>query len=180
MSLRNSIEEKIVRFAVNPLFKAKPLDFKKTLKNASRILILLPSSAAHRMVPKAFKQIEIVFQDKRLTFVHSGQPSQAEKQNLKHPVIYLHLKRQSVWQLRKSRVLSDVVREHFDILLDLDPEFNLTGIFLAKRRPFSLCIGLSKPCIDRYYNVQYNGSLDAAYDEKWSGLFRFLKSFMTK
>jgi hypothetical protein len=180
MSLRNSIEEKIVRFTVNPLLKAKPIDFKKTLKNASRILILLPSSADHRMAPKTVKQIESLFQGCHLTFVHSGQPFQAEKQNLNHPVIYLHLKRQSVWQLRKSHVLSDVGREQFDLMLDLDPEFNLTGIFLAKRRPFPLSIGLSKPFIGRYYNVQYNGSLSAAYDEKWSGLFRFLKSFMTK
>jgi hypothetical protein len=180
MSLKNSIEEKIVRFLVNPFFKPTPLDFKKTLKNASRILILLPTSEANRIYPKTVKQIETVFQGRHLTLVHSCHPPQMEKQNLNHPVIYLHLKRQSVWQLKKSRVLSDVVREQFDVLLDLDPEFNLTGIFLAKRRPFSVCIGLSKSYISRYYNIQYNGSLDAAYDEKLSGLFRFLKSFMTK
>jgi hypothetical protein len=180
MNLKNSIEERMVRYFVNPLIKLKPVDFKKTLKKASRILIILPSSTGYHVYPKTIKQVETVFQGSHLTLIHSGQPLHSEKQNLSHPVIYLHVKKQSLWQLKNSPVLSAVSREQFDVLLDMDPEFNLAGIYLAKRRPFLLCIGLSKPLVGRYYNLLYNGSPEATYEEKLSGLFRFLKSFTAK
>jgi len=188
MTFRNSIAEIRVRFFVNPFHSPDPVDFKKTLKKSSRILIVMPAGANHRITPRTVKHLEAAFPSSRFTWVHPGRstgrnpgvPAEAEKQDLNHPVLYLHLKRQTLGQLKKSQVLSGLGRENFDALLDLDPEFSLAGIYLAKLRRFPICIGFTKPHSGRYYNIQYNASPEATYEEKLSGLFRFIKSFVSR
>jgi hypothetical protein len=188
MNLRNSIAEIRIRFFINPFHARDPVDFKKTLKKSSRILIVMPAGTNHRIVPRALKLLEAAFPSSRFTWIHPGvspgmNPGASagpEKQDLNHPVLYLHLKRQTLGQLKKSQVLSGLGRENFDAMFDLDPEFSLAGIYLAKLRRFPICIGFSKPCSGRYYNFQYNASPEATYEEKLSGLFRFIKSFVSK
>ena len=196
MTLRNSIAEKRVRFFINPFHSPDPVDFKKTLKKSSRILIVMPADANHRIAPRVLKHLEAAFPSSRFTWIHPGaspgmNPGRGsgmnpdasagpEKQDLDHPVLYLHLKRKTLGQLKKSQVLSGLGRENFDALLDLDPEFSLAGIYLAKLRRFPISIGFEKPYSGRYYNIQYNGSPEATYEEKLSGLFRFIKSFVSK
>jgi hypothetical protein len=180
MTLRESIAEKQVRFLVNPFKSPDIVDFKKTLKKSSRILILMPESAGHRIVPKAMKHLETAFPSSRFTWIHPGASPGRPDRDMNHPVLYLHLKKQTVGQLRKSQVLAGIGREAFDALLDLDPEFSLVGIYLAKLWRFPLSIGFLKPFCGRYYNFLYNPSNEATYEEKLTGLFRFLKTFVSK
>jgi hypothetical protein len=180
MTLRNSISEMRVRFLINPFQTTDAVDFKKTLKKCSRILVLMPARTNHRIMPRALKPLEAAFPSSRFTWIHAGASPGPEHPDLSHPVLYLHLKKQTVGQLKKSQVLAGLRREQFDALLDLDPEFSLVGIYLAKQRGFPLSIGFSKPFADRYYNIQYNASSESTYDEKLTGLFRFLKSFVSK
>jgi hypothetical protein len=180
MTLRDSISEKRVRFFINPFQKPDMVDFKKTLKKSSRILILMPAQTNHRIVPKGMKHLEAAFPSGRFTWIHPGSSPGRQDRDLNHPVLYLHLKQQTVGQLKKSQVLAGLGREPFDALLDLDPEFSLVGIYLAKLRRFPLSIGFSKPFGGRYYNILYNASSEATYEEKLSGLLRFLKSFISK
>jgi hypothetical protein len=188
MTLRDSIAERRVRYFINPFQKPDVVDFKKTLKKASRILIVMPAGTNHRIVPRALKHLDAAFPASRFTWIHPGRyagmnpgaSSGLESRDLNHAVLYLHLKKQTVGQLKKSQVLSGLGREHFDALLDLDPEFSLVGIYLSKLRRFPLNIGFSKPFSGRYYNILYNASHEATYEEKLSGLFRFLKSFISK
>jgi hypothetical protein len=164
------------------------VDFKKTLKKSSRLLIVMPALENHRILPKTVKTLDAAFPSSRFTWLHPGRgigthpgaPAGAEKQGLNHPVLFLHLKKQTIGQLKKSQVLSGLAREPFDALLDLDPEFSLVGIYLAKLRQFPLCIGFMKPFSSRYYNIQYKASPEATYDEKLLGLFRFIKSFVSR
>jgi hypothetical protein len=188
MTLRNSIAEKRVRFFINPFHAPDPVDFKKTLKKSSRILIVLPALENHRILPKTLKSLEGAFPSSRFTWIHPGRSiggypgasSGVEKQGLNHPVLYLHLKKQTVGQLKKSQVLSGLGREPFDAMLDMDPDFSLVGIYLAKLRRFPLSIGFVKPFSSRYYNIEYKAAPEATYDEKLAGLFRFIKSFVSK
>ena len=180
MTLRDSIAEWRVRCFINPFQKPDVVDFKKTLKKSSRILIVMPAGTNHRIVPRALKHLDAAFPASRFTWIHPGASSGLENRDLNHAVLYLHLKKQTVGQLKKSQVLTGLGREHFDALLDLDPEFSLVGIYLSKLRRFPLSIGFSKPFSGRYYNILYNASREATYEEKLSGLFRFLKSFISK
>ena len=180
MTLRNSIAERQVRFFINPFYAQDPVDFKKTLKKSSRILVVMPALENHRILPKTLKNLEAAFPSSRFTWIHPGASIGAEEQGLNHPVLFLHLKKQTVGQLKKSQVLSGLDREPFDALLDLDPEFSLVGIYLAKLRRFPLSIGFVKSFSSRYYNIQYNAAPEATYDEKLLGLFRFIRSFVSK
>jgi hypothetical protein len=180
MNLRNSISEMRVRFFINPFRTTDPVDFKKTLKKSSRLLVVMPALENHRILPKTLKQLEAAFPSSRFTWIHPGASAGREKQGPDHPVLFLHLKKQTLGQLRKSQVLSGLDREPFDALLDLDPEFSLVGIYLAKRRRFPISIGFVKPHSNRYYNIQYKAAQESTYDEKLAGLFRFIKSFVSK
>jgi hypothetical protein len=188
MTLRDSIAEKHVRFFINPFHTPDPVDFKKTLKKSSRLLIVMPALENHRILPKTLKNLDVAFPSSRFTWIHPGRSigrypgasAGVDKQGLNHPVLFLHLKKQTVGQLKKSQVLSGLDREPFDALLDLDPEFSLVGIYLAKLRRFPLSIGFMKPFSSRYYNIQYKAVPEATYDEKLNGLFRFIKSFVSK
>jgi hypothetical protein len=180
MTLRNSISEKHVRFFINPFHAPDPVDFKKTLKKSSRLLIVMPALENLKILPKTLKNLEAAFPSSRFTWIHTGASAGPENQGLSHPVLFLHLKKQTIGQLKKSQVLSGLDREPFDAMLDLDPEFSLVGIYLAKLRRFPLSIGFMKPFSGRYYNIQYNAAPEATYDEKLAGLFRFIKSFVSK
>jgi len=188
MNLRNSISEMRVRLFINPFHATDPVDFKKTLKKSSRLLVVMPALENYRMLPKTLKQLEAAFPSSRFTWIHPGRSlgmnpgasAGGEKHGPDRPVLFLHLKKQTVGQLRKSQVLSGLDREPFDALLDLDPEFSLVGIYLAKLRRFPISIGFVKPHSNRYYNIQYKAAPESTYDEKLAGLFRFIRSFVSK
>ena len=180
MYFQYRIQEKWIRFLIHPFWKPGAIDFKKALKKASRILVVLPSSSSNRIYSKILKQIEGVFQGSHMVFIDPGSVPQTENQQLSHAILYLHMKRQTFRQLRKSHVLTNFSRETYDMLLDLDPDFSLVGFYIARLNRLSLTAGFSKPCSDRYYNIQYKGSAESTYEEKCLGLIRFLKAFTSR
>lgn len=180
MTLREQIQERIVRSFTRPFQRTAPLEFKKALKKSSRLLVVLPASAVHRLTARTLRQLDAVFPAGRFTFINPGAPGGTGGPDPGRPVLYLHLKKNAVGQIRRSQVLAGLNLGAFDTLLDLDPDFSLTAIYLAKKMAYPLCIGFNKPAADRYYNLLFTGSSQSPFDERVSELFRFLKSFVSR
>jgi hypothetical protein len=180
MGLVNGAREKWIRFFINPFQKREPLDFKKTLKKASRILILLPASDANRVTPRILSQAETAFPGSLITLVHPGSGGPSEGKTLSHPVLYLHMNNRGIRQLLRSQVLMSCARDPYDLLFDLDPDFNPVGYYLARLKPGMVSVGFVKPYSARYYRIQYNASKEANFEEKASCLFQFMKGFVPR
>jgi hypothetical protein len=180
MTLRDAIQEKIIRSFVRPFGRTVPLEFKKALKKSARLLVVLPASSALQIAPKTMRQMESVFPSSRFTFIHPGSPAGSGEKDYGRPILYLHLKKNTVGQLRKSHVMSGLNLQSFDTLLDLDPEFSLVGAYLARKVGFPLCIGFTKPFSSRYYNLLFTGRSESSIDDRVSELFRFIKSFVSR
>ncbi len=180
MNLRDQIQERIVRSFTRPFARTLPLEFKKTLKKSARLLVVLPAAAGHKLTARTMRQLDAVFPAGRFTFISPGAPDGSGGPDLGRPVLYLHLKKNTINQIRSSQVLAGLNLGAFDTLLDLDPDFSLTAIYLARKLGYPLCIGFNKPCADRYYNLLFTGPSAAPADERVSELFRFLKSFVSR
>jgi hypothetical protein len=180
MTLRDRIQEKIVRSFTRPFRRTVPLEFKKTLKKSARLLVVLPASAGHRLTARTMRQMDSVFPSGRFTFIHPGAPAGSGETDFGRPVLYLHLRKNTVGQIRNSQVMAGLNLQAFDTLLDLDPDFSLVGVYLARRMGAPLCIGFAKPHGDRYYNLLFSAPSGTPIDERVSELFRFLKSFVAR
>lgn len=180
MTLRDQIQERIVRSFTRPFSRTVPLEFKKTLKKSARLLVVLPASAANRITARTMRQLDAVFPSGRFTFICPGAPDGSGGPDPGKPVLYLHLRKNTVGQIRGSQVLAGLNLGAFDTLLDLDPDFSLTAFYLARKMGYPLCIGFNKPAADRYYNLLFTGSSQSPFDERVSELFRFLKSFVSR
>jgi hypothetical protein len=180
MKLRDAIQEKIVRYLTRPFRRSATLEFKKTLKKSARLIVVLPASPAHRIAPRTMRQLESAFPSGRFTFIHPGAPSGSGEADYGRPVLFLHLKKSTVGQIANSQVMSGLNLQSFDTLLDLDPEFSLVGVYLARKTGFPLCIGFAKPHSDFYYNLIFSSGSGGPIDDRVSGLLRFLKSFASR
>ena len=184
MALRETIEQGIIRFFFHPFSKDKPIDFKTSLKEASQILIACspgPQMDEYNVIIDEFIQL---FPDKNVTLLllHSKTKSteNSGRQKLLGNVIHVtDIQKMRLWHFRRSQSLKQLKGKRFEVLIDLDPEFNLLNIYLCRVVQPTIRIAFTKPYSDRFYNVQYNGKPDTPFDKNIEGLLNFLRSLIS-
>ena len=179
MTLKQYIQQTIVSLWIRPFAKEKPLEFRTALKQAGRILVLLPP-ADRVLLGKALDQIASLFPGRDITALHPGLEDTASRKSVALPIHYLNLKKESIRALSKSAALGKLVKRRFDLFLDLNPAYSLLGIYLCRRARAPVRIGFEKPQSHRFYNFVYESTCNGRYADALSGLTQFLGSLVSR
>ena len=183
MRLQETIDQGLIRFFIHPFFRNKPIDFRTFLKRATRVLISCPAEeemdSGGAMIGKYTK----LFPRKDVRFLcpdvnNSGSKMSHLKTVMRNSIALPDIPKMSLWSFRRSKSLEQLHEQRFDVLIDLDPDFNLLNVYLCRFIRPSVRVGFSKPFGHRYYNIQYNGS-DTSYAVNLEGLFNFLLSLVS-
>lgn len=177
MNLGNWIQEKWIRYLVPPFRGAESVDFKLCLRTAKRILVLLSSVPEEEKDFRLLKSLTGIFPNAHFTFLFLNSNIPKPKSLSSASFIFLP-PHSTVWKLQNSTILSQVLQEKIDLFFDLDPQFTLLGIYLARRLSPKMSISLVKPYSDVYYTVQYHGDWKVPSPKQWLSFFRFLRTFL--
>jgi len=177
MNFGNWIQEKWIRYFVPPFRGSESVDFKNTLRKAKEILVLLSSTPEEEKDFKVLKSLMAIFPNAHFTFLSLNSNVQMPKSLSSASFIVLP-PHSTIWQFQGSTILSQVLQEKIDLFFDLDPQFTLLGIYLARRLSPKVSISLVKPYSDLYYTVQYHGDWKMPFSKRWLSFFRFLRTFL--
>ncbi len=78
-----------------------------------------------------------------------------------------------------KEALQEAIRSrHFDLLLDLNEEFNFTAAYLCRSSSAKLRICLQHPSRDPFYNFQVRAHADETLDHKYQTLIKYITVFL--
>jgi len=183
MRLQETIDQGLIRFFIHPFFQNKPIDFRTFLKSATRVLISCPAGEEMDSGGAMFGEYTKLFPRKDVRFLcpdvnHSSSKKSDLNTWIMNSVALPDIPKMSLWSFRRSKSLAQFHEQRFDVLIDLDPDFNLLNVYLCRFIQPPVRVGFSKPFGHRYYNIQYNGS-DTSYAANLEGLFNFLLSLVS-
>jgi len=172
----------INRHILNPLLGMYPIDFKTHLRESTRILICSPSLEIVKYQNISLSEFGNIFPRKGLTVFYPDSDGLINNDRKLEEVLdqQIPIRNKSIlnfWNTLRSPTLKELKILKIDILLDLDPEFNLLNIYLSQILHPPLRISFVKNKSNFFYNLQYKGKPDASYAESIQGLLEFLKSF---
>lgn len=76
-------------------------------------------------------------------------------------------------------VLQEAIRtRHFDLLIDLNDDFNFTAAYLCRSSNAKLRICLQHPNRDPFYNFQVRAHADESLDHKYQTLMKYISVFL--
>jgi len=179
MKIRDFVQQQMVLLLVQPFSKEKQVEYKSSLKKATRILVLFPGSELP-WLEKTLFSAKSIFPDAAFTVLYTGNAEFRIKKQTDVTLENLLLSKETYWTLSRSKRLNPFVKKRFDILLDLNPEYSLLGIYLCRLIRAPIRIGLDKSQSEKFYNFIYRGKTEATYAEKVAGLVQFLRSFTTR
>lgn len=175
MKIRDYIQQRLILMLVQPFAREKQIEYKSSLKNATRILILFPASQ-WSLLEKHLLSVKSVFPEASITILHTGADSLTLPKQPRTTVENLILRKHTYRAFSRSERLNQFIRKRFDIFVDLDPEYSLLGVYLCRLTRAPIRMGLCKPQSEKFYNLLYRGKTETGYNEKITGLMHFLKS----
>jgi len=98
---------------------------------------------------------------------------------LNHSVTSPDTPRQNLWHILRSKPLKELVKQNYDVFLDLDPHFSLLNIYLCLKLHPPVRISFPKTRINSVYNFQYKEKPGTPYPEKLNGLLQFLQNLIS-
>lgn len=176
MNFGNWIQEKWIRYFIPPFRGSESVDFKYALRTAKEILVLLSSFEGEKE-PRVLKSLTSLFPNAHFTFL-SFDSNVPRSKSLSSASFVLLPPYSTIWQLQNSKILAQILQKKIDLFFDLDPHFNLLGIYLARRLYPKVSITLVKPYSDLYYSVQYHGDWKMSFPKQCLTFFRFLRTFL--
>lgn len=171
MTLREKLEIKWIQFTVHPSGKERAIPFKESIKNARRILMLLPSGILAADEKQNWKLFEELFSQKEIVGIFPGNANLGSNESSKMTSVFLNMEKLSLSKYQKSDALSRVTQKPFDLLIDLTTQPNTLGPYLCRvsKAPLRICVGANP--FKSFYNLEYNGT-------DWNGLSKFLKNLI--
>jgi len=80
--------------------------------------------------------------------------------------------------LPKEELQEAIRSRHFDLLLDLNDDFNFTAAYLCRSSSAKLRICLQHPNRDPFYNFQVRAHADESLDHKYQTLIKYITVFL--
>jgi hypothetical protein len=184
MTIISRFEEVLIRIFINPHFEDETIDFKSRFKKAKRILISYPPGREFEDCRPMLDVFTKLFPKQNLTILHFDvkkyNPQRAHIHRQLYPYLTLpDIPRQSLMSFAKSKSLKTLRQLTFDILFDLDPNFNLLNAYLCRMLKPPIRVGFKKACSSSYYNIEYNVETDSSYSSKLQGLINMLQSMIS-
>lgn len=151
-----SLKEKFALFVAKRKYlrkKNEPRNYRNVIKDAVKILIVLPSSAEDILksldIPAYFidaKRKVVLLSDEKLQHVAREEHS--------FEIITYNQESISKFGLPRKELVSKLANLEFDIVLDLTREDNLFKGVLANIPKSGMTVGFKKPKADYLYNLQ--------------------------
>ena len=174
----NFLVEKFLRWKAKYLFRAEPISFSKTLREAQRVLIFLPgkvesfSSAANHL-----PAISEIFSNSKIFLLMPFEGGGFLSSLGSFEIIRIDAQDLKWISLPKDRFIQKIKDYNFDISLDLDLEKNFLNAYLSLLSGSKLRIGVNKPREEPFYNLKLVIPETALFrDESYDSLVRILKN----
>ena len=184
MTIKCRFEEALLRIFINPHFKNETVDFKARFKDAKRLLISYPPGLEFNECRPMLDVFTELFPRQNLTILHFDEKKYSPQKTHIHRQLYPYLTlpdipRHSLRSFAKSKSLKTLRQITFDVLFDLDPNFNLLNAYLCRTLKPPLRMGFKKSCSSRYYNIEYNVETNTSYSSKLQGLINMVQSMIS-
>jgi len=172
MNVYEKIGYNYIRFFVNPQRKRKAVNFKDSLSKAVSILIIPWADLAGENKKSLKEQFSSLFPKKRIEiFTPDNDLIIPGEEGTYHYT-------SNIKNILQSQSIKNLTVSKFDVLIDLDPLFNLPAIYLTRRLNPDVCICFDKPFTKPFYNLNFNGVEGSSHEDKIKELCKFLNGFM--
>jgi hypothetical protein len=183
MGFISNLEQLLIRLFIRPFSNNDTVDFKETLRNAKHVLIVWPCGEELRSNQVVIESFSRLFPHASCITVHrdcgtNNRTTEDVGKFIKPSMISFANKNVHLWSIIRSEHFKELRERHFDVLIDVDPVFNLLSAYLCRVLNPRIRIGFSKPYSLKFYNLLYNGMLSSEYSKRLHGLHRFIKSFL--
>jgi hypothetical protein len=175
MTLHDTIALSFIRCLIHPFVESKPVEYKSGLKKAQRILISCPAGEKGDLYGKSIEDFVALFKGKKVSVILPNRKVgmiSAEKGPLDRSPGAIKFR---LFRILKSRFILGLQTKKPDVLIDLDPNFNLLNIYLCRFLQTSLRIAFRKPQSHPFYNLQFDSDSDLSYPERREKLYQFLQ-----
>lgn len=164
---------------LNKLLLPRPraISFHDQFQSAVKVLIAVSASGKSsdaKAFDTAFRER---FKDKQTQLVITTPLSLQPSGKTPRPFLPIGLASQNLLDLWRNPEIKRLMGQHFDLLIDIDPNANAAYQFLCRRLNIPMRIALAKPHSDAFYNLEYTGRQQAPYMERLEGLLNFLEQF---
>ena len=176
MTVQDKLSQAIIYLFLNPFRRHNPVDFQDVLNKADTVLISCPVIKESPITSEIIHRYMTLFSAKTCTLICPDTTGNA----LHGPIdsaLLLDFSKQTLWHVLRSEVLKKLSETNWDVLLDLDTEFNILNAYLSRKLQPILSIGFQKPYSQKFLNLEYNSQSTDPYNKKLDGLFRFLQQF---
>lgn len=157
MSILRKIELKWIQLSMTSFLKSQEISFKQSAAEAKRVLILFPAFFSTDEASRQVRELVATFGKREICVLYLPGPLPDVKS-----LNSLQLKDSNLNQISRRRLdsmgsLQTLLRNPFDIFLDLSSSESLLGPYLCNKCRFTLRICRSNHPHKVFYNIQFNG-----------------------
>ena len=178
-----TLGQSMIRLFFQPSSRRVPVDFRRALREATRILVFCPTEQATVTYADQIESITRLFSGYEIVLLHTEvtgyNPDNYKIQSLFDSLVTVSdIPKGGFLKTARSEEVSQLISKPFDVYIDLDPTLNLLSLYLCRRIYPSIRIGLFKPYGTYFYNLIYNGDEHTPYKDRLDGLCKFLHNLI--
>ena len=177
MKITHEIQKFYLLYCSNPFHKKSSLSFQKNISQARRILIITPFGNTQKFDQTLINPIIKLFPDRICTFL-SIHELDIESIDTAYKWMIIDRENHSLLRFSRSAIYEQLNQSRTDLLIDLDPEFNMISAYLCKKLKTNLRISLEKEGSERLSNFQFNISRNTPYQDQVNHVISVLKTFL--
>lgn len=160
------------RFNSNDAF-----DIFEHLYNAKNVLIYTPVSADDFSVAKEyFEPLGSAFPNALISLLLHEDQVLPNAISIPHKLITITKKHLTSLGFPKKDFMRTLKKKRFDAVIDLTPEFDFIGTFVSRSSGAKLCICLSNPDREPFYNFLIRTAPDLPLERRYETLIHYLKA----
>jgi hypothetical protein len=151
------------------------IDYGKIFANISTGLILLPDQLENFGIAiNKQKEIMNFFPNTKFVYIVREKHSSLIPNELQNRVIPIHQNNLNPFGVPNRRFLKNVLKDRFDIIIDLNAEFDYVSTYISKKARATLRICLCHPERDPFYNLQVCTSKEQPLDQQISIMLEYV------
>jgi len=177
MKMINHIFKFCILHCSNPFQKKSMLSFQKIVCQARRILIITPFDYTPVFDQTLINAMMKLFPDHICTFLSTHELDMASV-DTRYKWMVIENEYLSLWRFSRSSIKEQLAQTHIDLLIDLDPEFNLISAYLFRTLKTGLRISFEKEGSEHLSNFQFNTSGNTPYTDHVKKVISVLKTFL--
>ena len=177
MKITNQILKFCILNCSNPFQKKNSLSFQKIISQARRILIITPFGNTPVFDKTLINAIIKLFPDQICTFLSTHELDMSSIDTT-YKWMVVDPGNLSLWRFARSPIKEQLGQTRIDLLIDLDPQFNLISAYLCKTLVTNLRVSLEKEGSEQLSNFQFNTSAHTPYNDQIKTVISVLKTFL--